>query len=61
MIKLTHYDAGGRKSADLHLIVAHVVSFQSANPSGTLIDTTRGGYHVAQSSDQILKLMKDNL
>jgi hypothetical protein len=59
MIKLTYYDGQGRASNAFHLAPHHIVAIVPANPKGALIDTVRGGYHVAQSADQVIKLMGD--
>jgi len=58
MIKLTHYERHGTASSSVYIAPQHIVSVQSANPSGALVATVRGGFHVAQSADQVLTLME---
>ena len=60
MLKFTHHAPAGRRNNDLFIAAKHIISVQHANPSGALINTTRGGYHVAQSVDQVLTLIAGN-
>jgi len=61
MIKLTHHETQGRRSAEIHIAHRHLVSIEAANPSGALIITTRGAFHVAQSVEQVLTLTKGKI
>lgn len=53
LLKVTAFDPSGRATPTIYIAAQHIVSIQDTNPSGCLITTVRGAYHVRQSSTQV--------
>lgn len=57
MLKFTYNDLSGRRSGEVHVNPQHIVSVEHGNPSGSIITLLRGQIHVAQSVDQVVKVV----
>lgn len=56
-IKLSSHDPAGRRTQNVWINPDYIVGFEEANPSGLLVATVRGMYHVKQSPEQLLQLI----